>query len=191
MISESGPTTHQYLLGDLAEHLGQYAYWNGIRFPGRFFVDAIEVPTSPVEPGVGTTESRFYCDRNQTPKPWPTLGDLLTIRGQVYEIVERNEDDLGELAFRLIKQELGLSTATSEGLPVPTPHAAPGRPTRRDEIVAHYGAALGAKLISPTTPVHEIINILRPRIGNGQGLSDRTLRKIIGGLVRARARESA
>lgn len=39
----------------------------------------------------------------------------LEIRGQVHEIVERNEDDLGEFDFRLVREEIGLSTVTSDG----------------------------------------------------------------------------
>lgn len=186
MISEWGPTTHQFVLGDLAQHLGQWAYWNGVRFPGRFFDDPAMVSTMPVEPGLSTQEIRFDCARDATPTPWPTIGDVLTIRQQVYEIVDRTLDDLGQFTFRLIKQELGLRTVTSEGPPVISPHPEPGRPSRRSEIVSHYTDALGSKIISPTMPVHEIVNVLRPRIGNGTGLSDRTLRKIIGELVRAR-----
>jgi len=183
-----GMEDFQYLLHDLAVAFREDAMWRSVRVPGRFYVNPLEVGTGDIEPGLGTTESKFYCDRAVVPKPWPTLGDTLIIRNQTYEIVTRDEDDLGEFEFRLIKQELGISTVTSEGAysPGPTPHNGPGRPTRRDEIATHYAAAMGARLISPTTPIHEIIAILRPRLGNGQGLSDRTLRKIIGGLVRAR-----
>ena len=43
--------------------------------------------------------------------PVPTVGDQLTIRDQLWEIVEVNPDDRGELAFRLIREELGLTFA--------------------------------------------------------------------------------
>ena len=187
-----GMEDFQFLLGDLATAFREDARWRGVDIPGRFYRNPLEAPTGDLEPGVGVVETKFYCDRAVVPKPWPTLGDTLVIRGQVYEIVTRDEDDLGEFEFRLIKQEIGLSTVTSEGAypPGPTPHLAghigPGRPTRRAEIIAAYDAALAEQLVTPLHPVHEVIAVVRPRLGNGTGLSDRTLRKILGGVVRAR-----
>jgi hypothetical protein len=177
----------RFLLGDLAVHLGEPAgaLWNGQTVPGRFYVDPVEVGLGDIEPGLGTTTSKFYCDRARVPQPWPTIGDHLFIRGQDYEIVERDEDDLGEFAFRMIKLEIGLSTVTSEGAYYPEPQG-PGRPTRRAEIVAAYESAVAAGLVSRAQPLHEVVSIVRPRVGNGLGLSDRTLRKILGTLVRER-----
>jgi hypothetical protein len=187
-----GMEDFQFLLHDLAVAFREDALWQNLPVAGRFYINPLEVGLGDIEPGLGTSDIKFYCDRAIVPKPWPQIGDHLIIRAQVYEIVERDEDDIGEFAFRLIKAQLGISTVTSEGIysgssvPGPTPHAGPGRPTRRDEIATHYAAALDARLVSPTTPIHEIIAILRPRLGNGQGLSDRTLRKVLGGLIRAR-----
>lgn len=189
-----GMEDFQFLLNDLAVAFREDALWRDIVVPGRFRIDRFEAPLGGIEPGLGTTQTMFYCDRAVVPKPWPTLGDHLTIRGQVYEIVERGEDDIGEFAFRLIKEELGISTVTSEGafsrgggqFSTGIDHNGPGRPTRRAEIVAAYTAALNAGEIATTMPLQEIMNAVRARIGNGQGLSDRTLRKILGGLVRAR-----
>jgi len=187
MISEFGPTTHRFLLGDLASHLGQWAYWRGVRVPGRFFEDPHEVALPPVEPGLGTEQNTYYMDRTTCPQPWPTVGDQLTIRGQVYDIVECGRDDIGELSFRLAKEQLGLSHVTSEGgLTRPAEHHGPGRPTRRPEIVSAFEDALAAGEIEPTQPLLEIVHAMRPRIGNGQGLKDKTLLKIVGDLVRER-----
>jgi hypothetical protein len=190
-----GMEDFQHLLGDLATAFREDANavaWLGVVVPGRFYINPQEVGLGDIEPGLGTTETKFYCDRAVVPKPWPTIGDHLTIRGQDYEIVERDEDDLGEFAFRLIKLQLGISTVTSEGIysgsaGVPVPHAGPGRPTRRAEIIAAYEAAVAAKLTSPTQPLHEVMAVIRQRLGNGRGLSDRTLRKILGGVVRRAA----
>ena len=82
---------------------------------GRFRIDPFEAPLGGHEPGLGETQIWFYCDRAIVPKPWPVLGDHLTIRNQLYEIVQRDEDDIGEFGFRLIRQEIGISTVTSEG----------------------------------------------------------------------------
>src|SRR5262245_33054553 len=103
-----GMNDFQFLLRDLATAFREDALWQGQILPGRFYITPLEVPTGDIEPGLGTTETKFYCDRAVTPQPWPTLGDHLIIRGQDYEIVERDEDDIGEFAFRLIKQELGI-----------------------------------------------------------------------------------
>jgi hypothetical protein len=43
--------------------------------------------------------------------PVPTVGDQLTIRDRLWEIVEVNPADRGELAFRLIREERGLTFA--------------------------------------------------------------------------------
>jgi hypothetical protein len=184
-----------FMLHDLAVAFREDAMWRGAQIPGRFYINPQEVGLGDIEPGLGTVETKFYCDRVVVPKPWPSIGDTLVIREQVYEIVERDEDDLGEFAFRLIKAELGLNHVTSEGaygdmvtphFRAPIPPPGPGRPTRRAEVLAAYDAAIAARLISPTQPLHEICAALRPRIGNGAGLADRTLRKIVGGIVRAR-----
>jgi hypothetical protein len=189
-----GMEDFQFLLGDLATAFREDAgrtEWQGVVVPGRFYINPLEVGLGDIEPGLGTTETKFFCDRAVVPKPWPDIGDLLTIRGQVYEIVERDEDDIGEFAFRLIKQEIGISTVTSEGVwsgnTEATPHAGPGRPTRRGEIIAAYEAAVAAGVVARTQPLHQIVALIRPRVGNGLGLSDRTLRKIIGELVRESA----
>jgi hypothetical protein len=121
------------------------------------------------------------------PKPWPELGDHLTIREQVYEIVERGEDDLGEFDFRLIKEELGIATVTSEGALANGEQRANngGRPSRRGEIAEAFEAAVASGL-DPARPLKELCAAIHHRLGNGGGFSDRTLRRVVGELVRAR-----
>src|SRR6267154_2585994 len=102
-----GMEDFQSLLGDLAVAFGEPALWRGSVIAGRFRIDAFEVPLGGIDPGLGVVQTWFYCDRAIVLKPWPELGDHLTIRGQVWEIVQRDEDDIGELGFRLIKEELG------------------------------------------------------------------------------------
>jgi hypothetical protein len=183
----------QFLLGDLATSFREDALWLGIAVPGRFYVDQVEGGTGDIEPGVNTKETHFYCDRTACPQPWPTVGDLLTIRGDIYEIVEADDaDDLGELKFRLIKQTLGLRTVTSEGVyssdPEPEPYVGPGRPSRRAEIIAAYSHVVAAGHVSAGQPLEQIVNVVSARLGEGEGLSHRTLRKILGPVVRGTAR---
>jgi hypothetical protein len=236
-----GMEDFQFLLGDLATAFRQDALWATIdpitrdynpvaTIPGRFRIDPFELPLGGHEPGLGETQIWFYCDRAIVPKPWPVLGDLLTINGQVYEIVQKDEDDIGEFGFRLIRQEIGISTVTSEGVPVTPivqplsgyerginnraerlradaglppsppvgPHGVPvvaaatngklqhaGRPSRRDEIAKSFNAAVAAGVIDPDRPLKELCAVMHQRLGNGGGLSNRTLRRVVGGLVRA------
>jgi len=196
-----GMEDFQFLLHDLAVAFQQDAYWRGVAVPGRFYIDPFVAPTAPIEPGVGVTQIMWHCDRLVMPKPWPTLGDHLTINNQVYEIVERGEDDIGELAYRLIREELGISRVVSEGGNISTGtfstgeagtahhHYAPGRPTRRRRIESAFEDALAADEIDPEWSVQQIIDTMRPRLGNGQGLRDKTLLKIVGRLARARRSE--
>jgi hypothetical protein len=111
-----GMEDFQFLLSDLAVAFREDALWRDATFPGRFRIDPYEVGLGAIEPGLGVVQTWFYCDRAIVPTPWPQLGDHLVIRRQVWEIVQVEEDDIGELGFRLIKQELGISTVTSEGV---------------------------------------------------------------------------
>jgi hypothetical protein len=177
-------SVHQFMLDDVAEHLGvaSGALWRGVKIPGRFLIDTYEQPLGGIEPGLGVTQIYFRCNRERVPRPWPELGDHLTIREQVYEIVERGEDDLGEFDFRLIKEERGIRTVTSEGAV-----RANGRPSRRAEIVQAFEAAVASGL-DPARPLKELCAIMHHRLGNGGGFSDRTLRRVVGELVRERRR---
>jgi hypothetical protein len=111
-----GMEDFQFLLGDLAVAFREDALWGDRAFPGRFRIDAFEAPLGAIEPGLGVVQTWFYCDRAIVPKPWPQLGDHLVIRDQLWEIVQCDEDDIGELGFRLIKEELGIRSVTSEGV---------------------------------------------------------------------------
>jgi hypothetical protein len=237
-----GMEDFQYLLSDLATAFRQDALWSTVgsdgrvfqpvaTIPGRFRIDPFEAPLGGHEPGLGETQIWFYCDRAIVPKPWPVLGDLLTINDQVYEIVQRDEDDLGEFGFRLIRQEIGISTVTSEGainvpivnplangstVPPPVAAAPPsalerginsraellraglptrtwgnGRPSRRPEIAAAFEAAVAAGAINPERPLKELCAVMHQRLGNGGGLSNRTLRRVVGSLVRSRRQHVA
>jgi hypothetical protein len=233
-----GMEDFQFLLGDLATAFREDALWSTVGpdgriyqpvaiIAGRFRIDPFEVPLGGHEPGAGETQIWFYCDRAVVPQPWPVLGDQLTIRGQLYEIVQRDEDDIGEFGFRLIRQEIGISTVTSEGVysppevdplrrPVqpetlyqssdlrPPPalpplyaaalgipaapsaavRAANGRPSRRGEIEAAFRKAVAAGKIDPSRPLKELCAVMHQQLGNGGGLSSRTLRRVVGGLVR-------
>lgn len=230
-----GMEDFQYLLSDLATAFRQDALWSTLdaqgrmyqpvaTIPGRFRIDPVEVPLGGHEPGLGETSIWFYCDRAIVPKPWPVLGDLLTINAQIYEIVQRDEDDIGEFGFRLIRQEIGISTVTSEGAidgqviinplatgpptvppliasalaipakpngnyanPMQPPKAQQpnGRPSRRAEIVSAFESAVAAGAIDPQRPLKELCAVMHHRLGNGGGLSTRTLRRVVGGLVRS------
>jgi hypothetical protein len=219
----------QFLLGDLATAFREDALFSTISadgrtyepvqtISGRFRIDPFEVPLGGHDPGAGETQIWFYCDRATILQPWPVLGDQLTIRGQLYEIVQRDEDDIGEFGFRLIRQEIGISTVTSEGAvsglpevnplrrpvqpetlyrmsdprPPPAMPAAPspaarvynGRPSRRGEIERAFNAAVAAGALDPARPLKELVAVMHQRLGNGGGLSNRTLRRVVGGLVR-------
>ena len=223
-----GMEDFQYLLGDLATAFREDALWGVATIQGRFRVDPFEVPLGGHEPGLGETQIWYYCDRAIVPKPWPVLGDLLVIRQQVYEIVQLDEDDIGEFGFRLIRRAVGLSTVTSEGTasgnqpvvnpltgeimggtgptlagripksngnytdpmpPVLAPVAAAqlpngGRPSRRAEIEAAFKKAVATGAVDPARPLKEVCAVMHQRLGNGEGLSSRTLRRVVSGLVR-------
>lgn len=214
-----GMEDFRFLLGDLATAFREDAIWNRTIVPGRFRIDPFEAPLGGHEPGLGETQIWFYCDRAIVTTPWPVLGDQLIIRKQLYEIVQLDEDDIGEFGFRLIRQEIGISTVTSEGAisgqPIvnplerrpafaePTPNyanpmqpmpaagiaaakLANGRPSRRAEIVQAFNAAVADGTIDPARPLKELCAVMHHRMGNGGGLSNRTLRRVVGALVRSR-----
>lgn len=183
-------------------------------FPGRFRIDPFEVPTGAINPGIGEIQTWLYADRRVIPLPLPELGDRLTIRDQIWEIVQRDEDDIGELGFRLIKEELGL---IFEPLPerqgdwdnklslwdrdVPggpsrwdvgvSGRRPPGRPSRREEIADAFNQAATAGVIGPDMPMSQVVETVRSRIGGDRrGLGDKTLRRTVGPLVAARRRRS-
>jgi hypothetical protein len=213
-----GMEDFQFLLGDLATAFREDATWGSATIPGRFRIDPFEASLGGLEPGLGETQIWFYCDRAIVPSPWPMLGDQLIIRGQVYEIVQKDEDDLGELGFRLIRQEIGISNVTSEGgygdQPTVEPFAKPngkyadpipplvrsalgvpvvsaetaarlaGRPSRRGEIEASFRSAVASGALDPKRPLKELCAVMHHRLGNGGGLSNRTLRRVVSSLQR-------
>jgi hypothetical protein len=201
----SWPAATRFLLADLARHTGEPGVlWNGQPVAGRFRSDPFEVPLGGIDPGLGVIQTWFYCDRRVVPGRLPELGDVLVIRGARWEIVQRDEDDLGELGFRLIKAEgvpeqagstwdAGSSvwdnSATAWDVDVEQAAAprGPGRPSRRDEIVEAFETAADAGIIDPQQPLRELVPVLRQRIsGDRRGLGDRTLRRTVAPLLDAR-----
>jgi len=208
------------LLATLADTFTEWAGWEkgGGFIKGRFRIDPFEVPTGTIAPGIGEIQTWFYCDRRVVPPPLPQLGDVLTIVGQVWEIVQRDEDDLGELGFRLIKQELGLIFEPPEGAEgdwddkqslwdqtVPdgpsrwdrgvtgssAGRRSPGRPSRRGEIAEVFQQAATAGMIGPDVPLNYAVAVVRSRLGSDQrGLGDRTIRRTVGALLEAQKRHS-
>lgn len=184
----------RFLLGDLAIHTGEAggALWQGQTIAGRFRIDPYDVPLVGTETGLGVIQTWFYCERAIIAGPRiPELGDVLTIRGRGWEIVEGPlQDDLGELGYRLIKYE-----GTDLAAAAPDLHARaveqlrqPGRPTRRDDIERAF-AAVTAGGIDPDAPLTRLFPAVRQKItGNAApscGLGDRTLRKTLAPLFEA------
>jgi hypothetical protein len=182
----------RFLLGDLAIHTGEAgrALWQGQTIAGRFRIDPYDVPLVGTETGLGVIQTWFYCERVIIAGPRiPELGDVLTIRGRNWEIVEGPlQDDLGELGYRLIKYEgtpLGSPATRDDGQ---RPRR-PGRPSRRSEIERAF-AAVAEGGIDPDRPMTEIFPAVRRQITGTSaptsGLGDKTLRKTLAPLVDAR-----
>jgi len=101
------------LLPTLAWAFGENAVWQPdgtgyqVTIPGRFRIDPHEVAMpGPAVEALNVTQTWFYCDQRQVPSfpdRVPGLHDLLSIRGQWWEIVQIDADDLGELGYRLLK----------------------------------------------------------------------------------------
>jgi hypothetical protein len=191
----------QFLLRDLARAFREDALWGGQVISGRFRIDPFEAPVGGIDPGVGETQIWFYCDRAVVPKPWPGMGDHLVIRGQLYEIVQHDEDDIGEFGFRLIRRETDINTVTSEGVysydgqPVVQPLVDPvpavvvsanGRPSRRHEFASAYEQAVTAGTVNPELPVKQQVAVLHQALGPRHGLSAKTMQRVIGQLARDR-----
>lgn len=196
----------RFMLGDIGEGVGELVRWNEADavVVGRFRTDPHQTSLGAIEPGLGDTESWLYCDRSQRPKPWPEVGEHFTIREQCYEVVELNEDDLGEIGFRVVKEELGIAHVVSEGLPLMPPaaapepeaeelteHRTPGRPSRRAEVVEAYTDAVASGDLDPALPLPELLEAVRRRVARRSGkrhsLGDKTLRRILAERIRADA----
>jgi hypothetical protein len=175
------PSDFAPLLGILAEAFGEPVAWAGTSWLGRFRIDPFVVSLPMTDAGIGETQTWLYCDRAAIHAPdMPDIGDVLTIRSRLWEIVEFGEDDLGELAFRLIKFE-------GEAPPAPGPTdqtdvRRPGRPSRREEIIETY-RAIAAQLPrdAPASQVFATIRLALTGKNDPEavGLSDKTLRKIL------------
>ena len=175
------------LLPTLARAFAERVLWDdgeggGGTIIGRFRTDTQEVALGGIEPGLGTTQTWFYCDRKMVPGRLPELGDYLVIRGETWEIAQFDgADDLGELAFRLIKRAIGSPPFLPEPDDLDT-RQAPGRPSRRAEILAAYDAAKEAgKIDDGPHSLGEVVRIVRDYIRpcDERGLGDKTLRRVL------------
>lgn len=190
------------LLGDLAIAFGEPVLWKGYSFPGRFRIDPFVVGLPETTQGIGTTETWLYCERAAIPggglglpSPAPDIGDVLIIRNRQFEIVEVGEDDLGELALRLIKYGSAASFDAPPPPYQPEPEPPPGerpkergRPTRREEIERAY--AMVAEALDPQEPMTHVFPAVRRAITGSDapapGLTDKTLGKTLRPLVAVR-----
>lgn len=177
-----------FLLGDLASAFGEPVQWQGATFPGRFRIDPFVVALPDIAGGIGVTETWLYCERAVIPGGRaPDIGSVLMIRGRGWEVTEVGEDDLGELALRLIKHE---GPVPAEADQPQEQHRPPGRPTRREEIERAYQGLAGQ--IEPGAPLRRVIPAVRRAITGSAapvpGLADKTLGKALGPLVAARRR---
>jgi hypothetical protein len=87
---------------------GAWPEWSYVAEPlrGRFAIDPFTVPLSPSENGLSVTQIFFYYDaRNDCPngvRP-AKMGDFLTIRNVRYEVIDVQDDDLGESGLQLTR----------------------------------------------------------------------------------------
>jgi hypothetical protein len=186
------------LLGILAEHFGEPVTWRWGCFLGRLRIDPFTVPLSGTTAGVGVTETWLYAERAAIPRgpgeTLPDVGAVLAFRDRCWEIVEAGDDDLGERAFRLIPfqrdpAELDPDAPDAPPLIPPDELRRPGRPSRRDEIERAY-ASLAPRLPPDASAGQVFAAIRRALTGRAEespGLSDQTLRKIVGRLRPASA----
>jgi hypothetical protein len=71
---------------------------------GRFAINPFEVPLSPSENGLSSTQIFFFYDaRHDLPAGVRAarMGDFLTVRGVRYEVIDVQDDDLGEAGLQL------------------------------------------------------------------------------------------
>jgi hypothetical protein len=99
-----------YLLRDVRTAFGEPAWpeWSFVAEPikGRFAVDPFTVPLNPSENGLSVTQIFFYYDaRNDLPNGVrrAAMGDFLVIRDVRYEVIDVQDDDLGESGLQLTR----------------------------------------------------------------------------------------
>jgi hypothetical protein len=100
-----------YLLRDCRVAFGENAWpeWAmAVVAPikGRFASNPFTVPLAPSENGLSVTQIFFFYDaRHDLPnsvRP-ARMGDFLTIRGVRYEVIDVQDDDLGESGLQLTR----------------------------------------------------------------------------------------
>jgi hypothetical protein len=100
-----------HLLRDCRTAFGDDAWpeWSmGINAPikGRLAINPFTVPLAPSDNGLSTTQIFFFYDaRHDLPGSMRAaqMGDFMTIRGVRYEVVDVQDDDLGEAGLQLLR----------------------------------------------------------------------------------------
>ena len=168
------------LLTVLRNTFGEPALWTPpeatapIEIIGRFRTDPVELPLGEPD-GVNTTQTWFFCDRADVPAGGllPVMGDTLSIRDECWEIVQIDEDDIGELAWRLLR--------TNEDRPGAVVSRGPGRPSRRADIEGAWAELAGQ--IDPATPLTRVSPVVRRAITGSdtpaKGLTDKTITRTL------------
>ncbi|MCL2428453.1 MAG: hypothetical protein FWD12_04400 [Alphaproteobacteria bacterium] len=164
---------------------------------GRLRIDGYTVNLGGDGDGLNVTETWWRCDRCDVfAADVPQIGHRFIMRDEGWEIVHLDRDDIGELAYRLIKH--------GEDAPLPTEpekeedegllwkRGQPGRPTLRDDILRAYEAI--APKLPPNASLASIIPLIRRRLtgssAESPGLSDKTIRNILVGRARVVRRGS-
>jgi hypothetical protein len=100
-----------FLLRDCRTAFGDEAWpeWSmGVAAPirGRFAINPFTVPLAPSENGLSVTQIFFFYDARHDLPPnvrAAKQGDFLEIRGVRYEVVDVQDDDLGEAGLQLLR----------------------------------------------------------------------------------------
>lgn len=106
-------SSFDHLLRDERTHFGDDAWpeWTmGIMasIKGRFAINPFTVTLAPSENGLSVTQIFFFYDARHDlpPNTRPArMGDFMTIRDVRYEVVDVQDDDLGESGLQLVRAE--------------------------------------------------------------------------------------
>lgn len=152
--------------------MGEPAGWLGNVLSVRFIQDYTPTALQMTEQGISQVQTWIYFGAYQLPPGAgvPGIGDIVEIRGRTWEIVEAGQDDIPELQLRLVPYQ---------GSPLDEEPRGPGRPTRRDDILAAWDALVALRMIDPRKPLSHAFPQIRRRLTGSTapspGLSDKTL----------------
>jgi hypothetical protein len=164
------------LLRALDDGLGEPGAWLGNLLQMRFVQDYTPAALQMTEQGMTQVQTWVYFGRYQLlpGAGVPGIGDIVTVRGRTWEVVEFGTDDLEELQLRLVPYQ----TSPLEDEP-----RGPGRPTRRDDILAAWDALVALRAIDPRKPLSRAFPHIRRRLTGSSapspGLSDKTLQGVL------------